>query len=70
MSGTISGGKLAAQKNLENNPNFYKEIGSTGGKNGKGSKKGFAANPELARKAGSIGGSLSRRGRSKKASND
>ena len=66
MAGTISGGKLAAQKNLEKNPNFYKEIGSTGGKNGKGSKKGFAANPELARKCGALGGSISRRTKSKK----
>lgn len=39
-----------------------RDIGATGGKV-TGVKKGFAANPELARKAGSIGGSRSKRGK-------
>lgn len=62
MSGNVTGGRKAAAKNLENNPNFYKEIGSKGGRNGKGSQKGFAYSPEKAQEAGSKGGSKSRRG--------
>ena len=42
-------------------PDFYKNIGSEGGKRGRGSNKGFAANRELARIAGSKGGRISRR---------
>ena len=33
MAGTIEGGKKAAQRNLENDPDFYKRIGSKGGAN-------------------------------------
>jgi len=51
----LTGGKLAAAKNLANNPNFYAEIGAKGGKNGH--TGGFAANRELARIAGALGGS-------------
>ena len=40
MPGTKAGGMKAAAKNLQRNPNFYKEIGSRGGKNSKGG--GFA----------------------------
>lgn len=40
-------------------------IGSKGGKK-KGIKKGFAMNPDLARRAGAIGGKLSKRGPNKK----
>lgn len=40
--------------------NFMRRIGAIGGKNGH--TGGFAANPELARIAGAIGGSMSRRG--------
>jgi len=36
MSGTSAGALKAKLKILENNPNHYKEIGSTGGKNSKG----------------------------------
>lgn len=71
MSGTPTGGKLSAQKNLANNPNFYKEIGAKGGRNG--TTGGFAANVEcgcaeitgihMKRKcAGIRGGRVSRRG--------
>lgn len=60
MSGTIVGGKKAAKTNLSNNPNFYQEIGSKGGKT-PGKPKGFAANPELARTAGAKGGAKSSR---------
>lgn len=59
MAGTKIGGKKAAQKNLANNPNFYRDIGRIGGRNGH--TGGFAANPELARTAGAKGGRISRR---------
>ena len=55
MAGTKAGGLKAKEKNLKNNPNFYAEIGSKGGKNGH--TGGFAANRELARIAGALGGS-------------
>lgn len=60
MSGSVAGGKKAALKNLENDPNFYSRIGRIGGSNGHGNK-GFATNPELASSAGRLGGSISRR---------
>jgi uncharacterized protein len=59
MAGTKAGGKLAAQKNLARDPNFYAKIGAKGGRNG--NTGGFAANPELARIAGAKGGRISRR---------
>lgn len=64
MAGTVAGGKKAAATNLKKNPNFYKEIGSIGGR-AKVPNKGFAANPELARIAGQKGGKISRRGSKK-----
>lgn len=54
MAGTVAGGKKAAAKNLQNNPNFYRDIGRIGGRNG--NTGGFAANPQLARIAGARGG--------------
>lgn len=60
MAGTVTGGKLAAQKNIANDPDFYKKIGSKGGKNGVGTLKGFAANPTLASIAGARGGKISK----------
>ena len=59
MAGTKAGGKKAALKNLERDPNFYAKIGKKGGHNG--TTGGFAANPELARIAGAKGGRISRR---------
>lgn len=59
MAGTKMGGLKAAAKNLAKNPNFYRDIGRKGGKNG--TTGGFAANPELARTAGAKGGRISRR---------
>ena len=59
MAGTKAGGKKAAAKNLARDPLFYAKIGARGGK--LGHTGGFAANPELARKAGAIGGRVSRR---------
>lgn len=52
------------QKNLANNPNFYREIGRIGGQNGH--TGGFASNPALARIAGAKGGRIGRRGKAKK----
>lgn len=60
MAGSKDGGKKAAKTNKElYGKDFYKRIGSKGGRNGH--TGGFASNPELARKAGKIGGLLSRR---------
>lgn len=63
MAGTKAGGLKAAKKNLANDPDFYKKIGSIGGK--KSTTGGFAANRELARIAGRKGGLISRKGKSK-----
>ena len=59
MAGTTAGGLKSAKKNIEKDPDFYKKIGSIGGK--KGTTGGFAANRELARIAGQKGGKISRR---------
>lgn len=60
MAGTQLGGKHAAQTNkLKYGEDFYKRIGSIGGKKGK--TGGFWANRELARIAGAKGGRISRR---------
>ena len=64
MAGTKEGGRKAAQTNmLRHGKNFYREIGSMGGKNGH--TGGFASNPELAKIAGAKGGRMSRRGKAK-----
>lgn len=59
MAGTKQGGKSAAEKNLRNDPDFYRKIGAKGGK--KSRTGGFYANRELARTAGAKGGRTSRR---------
>jgi uncharacterized protein len=64
MAGTKAGGLKAKERNLANDPDFYKKIGAIGGRNG--NRGGFASDPELARRAGKIGGLKSRRGKSKK----
>lgn len=64
MAGTKEGGIKAARANKLRDPDFYRRIGSIGGKNGH--TGGFAANPELAKIAGQKGGRLSRRGPAKK----
>ena len=61
MAGTIAGGKKAAETNLANDPDFYKRIGSLGGKAPYRGKKGFAANPVLASIVGTKGGRISKR---------
>jgi hypothetical protein len=61
MSGTKKGGIQAAATNKERyGKEFYKKIGAKGGLK-TGVKKGFAANPELARQAGKKGGRISKR---------
>ena len=74
MTGTISGGKKAANKNKELYGNdFYIRIGKKGGSNSKNG--GFASSKigkdgltgsERARIAGSKGGKISKRGKAKK----
>ncbi|GAA1053945.1 hypothetical protein GCM10009570_25340 [Dietzia natronolimnaea] len=60
MPGTKSGGKKAALTIKEiYGRNFYREIGTAGGR--VRGVKGFAVNPELARIAGAKGGRISRR---------
>lgn len=60
MSGTREGGLKAAKTNKERHgKEFYKKIGKVGGE--RGTTGGFAANPELARKAGRKGGKISKR---------
>lgn len=62
MAGTKSGGMKAVQTTkVRHGSDFYKKIGTKGGKNGH--TGGFYANRELARVAGSIGGKISRRGK-------
>jgi general stress protein YciG len=68
MPGSKIGGLKARDKNLAKNPNFYSDIGKIGARKYMEKPKeerrprGFAANPELARKAGAVGGKRSRRG--------
>ena len=60
MSGTKLGGLKTRETNLKKHgKDFYKKIGSIGGRNGH--TGGFAANPELARLVGAKGGRISRR---------
>lgn len=65
MPGNKIGGIKARDTNYERyGKDFYKRMGQKGGM--ATGTKGFAANPELAKKAGAIGGSRSRRGPAKK----
>ncbi|MBM4646553.1 hypothetical protein GS464_29720 [Rhodococcus hoagii] len=57
--------KAAATIRKAHGKNYWKEIGSLGGKAPYTGKKGFAANPELAREAGARGGRKSKRTASK-----
>lgn len=67
MSGTVEGGKAAADTNKAlYGEDFYKKIGAKGGR--LGHTGGFYGNREAARKAGKLGGKISRRGKIKTAS--
>lgn len=70
MPGTKEGGLKAKLKNLEKDPDFYKNIGRIGGKKVGAGPKGFAADRELARRAGRIGGTISRGGGRKKLTDE
>lgn len=60
MSGNKIGGQKARDKNLANDPDFYKKIGSRGGKAFQ-PDRGFARSHEHAAAAGRLGGLKSRR---------
>ena len=60
MPGSVQGGKLAAQKNLAKDPDYYRKLGAIGGRNS--TTGGFAYNKDKARTAGSTGGTYSRKG--------
>jgi len=65
MAGNRAGGIKSAEANKKRyGKDFYRNIGRIGGRNGH--TGGFAANPELARRAGAIGGKISKRGKAKK----
>lgn len=64
MAGTKRGGfKAGATNKMRYGENFYRVIGRIGGLKSRGG--GFAADPESARRAGRIGGSISRRPKAK-----
>lgn len=63
MTRRVEAGKRTAQKLRALDPDYFKKLGSKGGRRGRGSEKGFAANPSLARTAGAKGGRISRRGK-------
>jgi general stress protein YciG len=64
MAGNRIGGIKARDKNLANNPNFYKEIGRKGGKSPSDKPRGFATiSPERLREISAKGGRISRRGK-------
>lgn len=61
MAGNKEGGLKAAETNRQKHgEDFYSKLGRLGGKV-TGTKKGFAANPALAKVAGRKGGRTSRR---------
>ena len=62
MSGTRIGGAKAAKMNKQlYGDDFYRKIGSKGGRQKSSKPRGFAAHPELAKTAGAKGGRMSSR---------
>lgn len=67
MAGTKEGGRKASITNkLKHGEDFYKNIGKKGGSKARPESRYFFLHPDAAKKAGAKGGSLSRRGKSKK----
>lgn len=67
MSGCREGALKAKAKLLAKDKDFYRKIGRLGGSAETSEPKGFACNPDLARKAGAKGGKISKRGKAKHA---
>lgn len=70
MAGSKEGGiKTREAVYKKYGPDYYRNIGKTGGQNGRGPdyKGGFASNRELASTAGAKGGRISRRGPAKRS---
>lgn len=66
MAGTKIGGQRAAETNrAKYGEDYYKTIGTQGGKAEYEGKRGFAADIKRAREAGRKGGAISRRGKTK-----
>lgn len=67
MAGTKEGGRKASITNkAKYGEDFYKNIGREGGSKARPESRYFFLHPDIAKKAGAKGGSLSRRGKSKK----
>lgn len=67
MAGTKEGGAKCRNTIFERHgEDYYKNIGRKGGLVC-GIKKGFAANPQLAKEAGRKGGKISRRGKARES---
>lgn len=67
MGGTKAGGAKTRENIYKRyGKDFYKIIGRLGGRAVCSKPKGFAANPELAKRAGAIGGRISKRGKNRK----
>lgn len=60
MAGTSQGSKLAVQKNLAKDPDYYRKLGASGGR--ASNTGGFAEDKVRARTAGAMGGRYGRRG--------
>lgn len=77
MAGTKAGARKAMKTILKRDPDFYRRIGSTGGKNS--TTGGFACSEvgkdgltgaERAKVAGAKGGRISRRGKARKTTKE
>lgn len=67
MPGTIEGGRKAAATNkAKHGPDFYANIGRKGGAKARPESRYFYLHPDIAKQAGQKGGTISRRGPSKK----
>lgn len=67
MAGTKAGGIKTRETIYKiHGAGYYSRIGKMGGKAGDPTKKGFASDPERAKRAGAKGGKISKRGPAKK----